>query len=371
MSPFRIAHAVAGDWAHAVKACTDRLGDCSGEPALGFVYVTDSLAEDLSSILTYLRQKSGLEHWVGTVGLGVFAEGTEYFDEPAMAAMVAPLPENTFRLFPSLTEGAKQLSPDLRDWISGTSPSIGIVHADPSREDLAGLIDDVAQATSGFLVGGLTSSRAANHQVSGRVTGGGVSGVLLAPEIPVVTGLSQGCSPIGESHEISDCLDNVLIGLDGRKALDVFRRELGPQFSASLSEVGGLIHAALPIHGSDTGDYLVRSLVGIDPARGWLAIADQIEPGDRILFVKRDAETAIEDLRQMAGRLKSRIDGTPRGGVYISCIARGPDMFGDAGGEMAIIREALGDFPLLGFYANGEISFNRLYSYTGVLTLFL
>jgi hypothetical protein len=32
-------------------------------------------------------------------------------------------------------------------------------------------------------------------------------------------------------------------------------------------------------------------------------------------------------------------------------------------------REA-GDFPLIGFFANGEISRDRLYGHTGVLTLF-
>ena len=35
------------------------------------------------------------------------------------------------------------------------------------------------------------------------------------------------------------------------------------------------------------------------------------------------------------------------------------------------IRDTLGDFPLVGFFCNGEISHNRLYGYTGVLTLFL
>ena len=41
--------------------------------------------------------------------------------------------------------------------------------------------------------------------------------------------------------------------------------------------------------------------------------------------------------------------------------------------EMCVVLEAdraLGDVPLAGFYANGEISHNRLYGYTGVLTLF-
>ena len=34
------------------------------------------------------------------------------------------------------------------------------------------------------------------------------------------------------------------------------------------------------------------------------------------------------------------------------------------------IKDALGDVPLAGFFANGEICNNRLYGYTGVLTLF-
>ena len=38
---------------------------------------------------------------------------------------------------------------------------------------------------------------------------------------------------------------------------------------------------------------------------------------------------------------------------------------------MAILRDHLGDIPLAGFFANGEISHDRLYGYTGVLTLFL
>ena len=55
----------------------------------------------------------------------------------------------------------------------------------------------------------------------------------------------------------------------------------------------------------------------------------------------------------------------------MSCLARGPALFGDDSQELKTIRDALGDFPLVGFFANGEISHNRLYGYTGVLTLFL
>ena len=60
-----------------------------------------------------------------------------------------------------------------------------------------------------------------------------------------------------------------------------------------------------------------------------------------------------------------------RGGIYVSCVARGEALFGDAGHEMALIKANLGDFPLVGFYANGEIARDTLYGYTGVLTLFI
>ena len=53
-----------------------------------------------------------------------------------------------------------------------------------------------------------------------------------------------------------------------------------------------------------------------------------------------------------------------------SCIARGMALFGDTGVETGLIRETLGEFPLIGFFANGEISRDRLYGHTGVLTLF-
>jgi small ligand-binding sensory domain FIST len=38
--------------------------------------------------------------------------------------------------------------------------------------------------------------------------------------------------------------------------------------------------------------------------------------------------------------------------------------------EAGMIRSALDNIPLVGFFCNGEISHNRLYGYTGVLTLF-
>ena len=57
--------------------------------------------------------------------------------------------------------------------------------------------------------------------------------------------------------------------------------------------------------------------------------------------------------------------------IYISCAGRGGPHFGAPGAELQIVRHALGDVPLVGFFAGGEIARHHLYGYTGVLTVFV
>jgi small ligand-binding sensory domain FIST len=184
--------------------------------------------------------------------------------------------------------------------------------------------------------------------------------------------LTQGCSPIGPIRRISEAQGNIVMGIDGLPALDVFREDIGELLSRDLRRVAGLIFTGFPIAGSDTGDYLVRNLVAIDVEHKWFAVAQPVAPGDAVLFCRRDTPSAAADMRRMLERLKQRAGATPpRGGLYFSCVARGPNLFGDNSEELGLIREVLGDFPLVGFFGNGEISNDRLYGYTGVLALFV
>jgi small ligand-binding sensory domain FIST len=200
-----------------------------------------------------------------------------------------------------------------------------------------------------------------------------VSGVLLSSEQLVVSGLSQGCTPIGEAYVVTeaDGPHGVVKALDGRPAVEVLREAVGELLARDLRRIGGYIFAALPIPGSDTGDYLVRNLIGLDLERGWLQIGAELSVGDRLRFCRRDHQTARADLKRMLEDLRERAGGAPRGALYFSCVARGRHLFGPHSEELRLIRETFGDMPLTGFFANGEISNNRLYGYTGVLTLLL
>jgi small ligand-binding sensory domain FIST len=160
------------------------------------------------------------------------------------------------------------------------------------------------------------------------------------------------------------------VSLDDRPALDVLREDIGEALGRDLRRAAQVIHAGLPVQGSDTGDYMVRNLVGFDPRNKVVAIGAEVEKGMPILFCKRDAISAREDLHRMLDSIAAELDGPPKGGLYYSCLGRGEHMFGRRSAELELIGKRLGDFPLVGFFCNGEISHDRLYGYTGVLTLF-
>ncbi|NKB56244.1 MAG: histidine kinase [Alphaproteobacteria bacterium] len=370
---FRAAHATAPAWRDAVAAILLELGELTATHQLGFVYVTDSYADAMDEIAIFLRQTTGVRHWVGTVGLGVVGMGKEYFDEPAMSVLVAPLNESAFRLFTVSDDDIDAVRKENSDWLAKADTPLAVVHADPRIADITQKIEGLASATNGFLAGGLTASRGRFAQLAGDVDEGVLSGVMLSlHEVPVQLGLTQGCSPIGPTRTVTGAEENILFSIDGRPALDVLKEDIGEVLSRDLKRIGGYIFAALPVPGSDMADYLVRNLVGIDQEAGAVAIGEAVATGDTVMFCRRDPDSAVEDLKRMAGDLKRRAGGGEiKGGLYYSCVARGPNQFGPDSQELGIIRETLGDFPLAGLFANGEISNDRLYGYTGVLALFL
>jgi small ligand-binding sensory domain FIST len=341
MKPFAFAH--GSDW----KKCIRGLGRPGG--GLGFVYFTDALVEHSKEILEELRARTGVNDWIGTVGTGVIATGTEYQDEPAMAAMVADF--DSFSVFSG------------RAPLKGTDVAhFAVVHADPAAPDVAGLVSDMSsKIATGYLVGGISSSRSRTVQIANEVLSGGLSGAVLGADVAVATRLTQGCTPFPGRFRITQCEENIIAALDGRPALDVLLEAVGGEKAALL--------VGLPVPGSDTGDYTARNLIGIDPKNKLIAIGDMVEPGMDILFCKRDARAARADLTRILRDMKAAAP-EPRGALYFSCVARGEHMFGSRGAELDLIKQALGEVPLVGFFCNGEISRDRLYGYTGVLTVF-
>jgi small ligand-binding sensory domain FIST len=377
-------------------------------PTLGLLYITDHYAAMAQEILDHLSAElPEITDWSGTVGVGIASSNVEYFDEPALAVMLCDVPADQYRVF----SGVAPLSPTF-------TPHTALVHADASTPDVAELIAEMADRTSsGYLFGGLASSRAEvvqfavggdgymqGHGKAGGVFRGGLSGVAFAEGVGLVSRVTQGCQPVSAARTITEADGNLVTELDGEPALDVLLEDLQisleqPQtaMAALRATLVGLSDGSADIVGR-TGnfgsDVVVRHIIGLDPNRRGVAIASPVDAGMRLAFCRRNVEAARADLVRICAEIREELEPeelplavasalaaseamaapSPErriaGAVYVSCAGRGGPHFGGPSAEMQIVRRALGDVPLVGFFAGGEIARSHLYGYTGVLTVF-
>ncbi|MBI5907484.1 MAG: FIST C-terminal domain-containing protein [Burkholderiales bacterium] len=367
-------------------------------PALGLLYITDHYAGQAQDILDFLgAELPEITDWAGTVGVGIASNNVEYFDEPALAVMLCGLPSDQYRVF----SGVSPLPPP---GASHFKAHTALVHADAGTPDVAELIDEMAQRTgSGYVFGGLASSR--SNAVQFALSG---SGNVKGQGAALMSRVTQGCQPITREHEITACDANVVTGLDGRSALDVMLADLGVSLDKprdALEKVrttlvglrspgAGLQDGRIQRPGQFGADVLVRHIIGLDPARSGIAIADAPSVGMKLAFCERNAAAARADLVRICAEIREELepeevtlevasalsgscaDAAPHparriaGAIYISCAGRGGPHFGAPSAELQIVRRALGDVPLVGFFAGGEIARHHLYGYTGVLTVF-
>ena len=381
MNRFLVGHATHPDWRAAftlaalqIDAAAAQDAGTSGPPSLGFVYFSDHYAAHAEALLEALRQRWPGTAWVGSVGVGVAAGGVEYFDEAALVLMLAPIPAGRFEVF----SGARKLQ-HIDAWTA-------LVHADPATPDLAELIVEMSDRTaSGYLFGGLVSSRDRSVHLADGVWQGGLSGVAFTREVALVSRVTQGSQPLGPTRQITACERNVVTALDGQPALACLLADLGlanlddpqqamPRLRATLVGLTDAHDMALARPGQFGADTRVRHLIGLDPARQAVALADRVDTGMRLAFCGRDVQAARRDLVRICAEIRDEIEGRAapqmRGAIYVSCAGRGGPHFGGPSAELKIIQHALGEVPLVGFFAGGEIARHHLYGYTGVLTVF-
>jgi small ligand-binding sensory domain FIST len=416
---FPYAHATHPQWQMAAALVLAQLRaqmalqTYAGAPTLALLYITDHYASSAQSILEYLSAELPLvTDWSGTAGVGIAANNAEYFDEPAMAVMLLELPSDQYRVF----SGVAPLG-------LGFEARTALVHADASTADLDELVQEMAARTAtGYLFGGLSSSRnrsvqfavpgdgnISGHGAASGVFSGGLSGVAFGPEVAVVSRVTQGCKPVSSVHTVTEADHNVVVALDGEPALDVMLKDLGislerPQEALEVVRatlvglaspaVGATDRTTVGKTGNFGSDVTVRHIIGLDPGRHGVAIAERVLEGMQLVFCQRNVQAARADLTRICAEIREELEpeelsleaashmalpealSAPHparriaGAVYVSCVGRGGAHFGGTSAELQIVRRALGDVPLVGFFAGGEIAYDHMYAYTGVLTVF-
>ena len=354
---------------------------------LALVFFTVDHLSNHQKMTAALARATKTDRIVGCSGAGVLTGEGEIERSPGVAVLVLASDRIESQLIYSQplrgrdVEVGAEIAQAIRGKLDGDS--ILVLFPDGYQSQPRHLFLGIEQRLGFLPVVGAGSSEDGTHgktyQLCGeKISDNAVSGFLLSGCFETKIGITQGCQPITEPMVVTKADGNLITEIDGRPAFEALTRVLRGPLSQDLRRALAFVFAGLPAdpHGNTVGpgEYVVRNIVGVDPEKGILAVAEEVFEGERMIFTLRDSQRAREDLIQMLQRQAKSLDGkTPRLGLYFNCCARGTPFYGIPGMDTAYIRQTLGDFPLIGFFGNFELGplgrMNRLLAYTGVLVL--
>jgi small ligand-binding sensory domain FIST len=386
--PFAAALSKASRTARAVEeACAQVREKLSGIPDLACVFFSPHHLESTAEISNRV-QVLGARTLIGCVGEGIICNEREVEQEPAMCVWAGTWPKGL------------QITPfhiDLEQTPDGFS-LLGwpdeLLEAQPERSALLVLgeprtfpsdvfLEQINDEYPGLRVLGGMASGAWNPDecrllLNDRIVHSGAVGVLLQGDFQLRSVVSQGCRPIGKHMIITRGHDNVIEELSGKPAFAQLQQLFGelPPHDRELVQQG--LHVGLVMNEYQgefqRGDFLVRNVIGLDRKSGAIGITDKIRVGQTIQFHVRDAQTADEDLHHLLKLDASTHTQRPGAALLFSCNGRGTRLFSAADHDASAVRGEIGEIPVAGFFAAGELGpisgRNFIHGFTASVALF-
>lgn len=377
----------------AIDEVTQQAQQSLGVPAdLGLVFISSTFTSEYPRLLPLLQERLSVPNLIGCGGGGIIGRSmdgdtVEIEREPALVLTLGYLPGVKIHPFQLDAEVYPDLdsSPDAWANLIGVAPSEQpqfVILAEPASSKINDLLQglDFAYPES-VKIGGLTThstmsgsglfyDRELHHE--------GVVGVALSGNIILEAIVAQGCRPIGRPYRIAEAERNILLKLEEQEiaqtspaykvlsqpqqtpleALQDLIQDLDEkdQLLAQHSLFVGIVRDEFK-QNLEPGDFLIRTLIGLDPRIGAIAIGDRVRPGQRIQFHLRDAHTSAEDLEMLLEHHQQATPTapSPTGALLFSCLGRGQGLYDQPNFDSRLFNRYLGDIPLSGFFCNGEI----------------
>lgn len=357
-------------------------------PDLGLTFCATAHGAAAQTLMAELASTFPSACWVGCSGGGIIGDGREEIGGHAIGVIAAWLPDVNVcpvhlgpeeRPLPGDSPGPwrRRLSADDR-----ADPHL-LIFPEPFSCDAQALISGLDALLPGSVIaGGLVSGgeRPGEHLLflDGNVYRHGAIAVGLTGNLSLETIVAQGCRPIANPMFITATADPFITGLDGRRPLDVLE-EIFESLSQPDRELFRYsLFLGLVMRPDQTeyghGDFLIRSLAGVEPSSGAIAVAAKVRTGQVVQFHLRDAVASAEDLQVHLDAYAARGNGPPAGALLLSCLGRGELLYGEPDHDSTAFRRRFGPVPMAGFFCNGEIGPVRghtyLHGYTSIFALF-
>ncbi len=397
---FAAALSTAADARAATEeVCRAASARLAGQPDLGMVFISPHHRAEAASVAETVTRQTGARILLGCTAEAIVGGAREIENEPAVSLWLARLPGVSLTpmhlTYERTPEGGTIVG--WPDELPGTWPkgAAMLVLGEPFSFPADLLLNRLHEDHPGVPVqGGMAS---ASHQPGGnrlifgdRVHEGGAVAVLVHGAIQVRSVVSQGCRPIGRPMIVTKSDRHVIQALGGRPALEQLQELFVSLSPDEQRAVQSGLHMGVVTNEYqdrfDRGDFLVRNVIGADGDSGAIAIGDYVRVGQTVQFHVRDARTADEDLRELLTRCRTdcqsvRAEGAEsterqpeasqrtvagrienpsyererRGALLFTCNGRGTRMFERSDHDAGALREILGDMPVAGFFAAGEI----------------
>jgi small ligand-binding sensory domain FIST len=390
------AHGISGTWDQEydegrIAAWAGQLRQklLAPQVSLGLLFVTPDYLSRASSLLELLRLHARIPLLVGCSSQGMIQGEREIEETSGFVLGLYHLPGGQLRGFHfSQADVDQAQTPDYwtnRTGISAEDSQGWLVFLDPFHLDSESWLDQWnlaygSKPVVGGLAVGLPRVPETAVFLDGEVYEEGIVAVSFAGEVGLHAVVSQGCTPIGETWTITRAEQNLIRMIGNRQAYQVLKDTYNHLPPKDQEKTRGNLLVGLVINeyleDYQRGDFLIRNVLGADPATGSLAVGAWPRTGQTVQFQRRDAEAATEDLSLMLQNTKQQLaDKTIYGGCLCVCSGRGWRMFGEPSHDARLIQHHLGPLTLTGFFCNGEIGpvgdRSFIHGFTSSLALFV
>jgi small ligand-binding sensory domain FIST len=376
---------LTADAAEAARRAVGQARDSLGgqPPAFAVLFASPHFSGSAPELAAAVADLTGGVPLIGCVASAVAGGAREVESEPAVALWLAaglgPVETFAMEFVPTASGGA------FGGYRFGPDPAgVHLMICDPFTFPAGDLLAHLNQHVRGAVVmGGMASGGLAQRRSllfrDGKVLTSGAVGAHL-PGAAVHPLVAQGCRPVGDPYTVTRADGNLLFELGGRPPLARLR-ELAAALPARDQELLaqgphlGLVIDEYRAEEARPGDFLVRGIVGADPASGAMAVAGDVEVGQTVQFHVRDARSADDDLRRVLAREAGGPGGRPPAGALLfTCTGRGSRMFPGPDHDAGLLAETLGPMPVAGFFCDGELGpvggQNFLHTFTASIALF-
>jgi len=333
-----------------------------------------------------ILEKTQCECITGCSGMGVISQEEEITNGPGLVLMAGYTPEIrplALAKYQELEYSAgvtQQLSEALNDF--SEEQALFFFFPDVFQHQPHNFINMFNFLTNKPAVFGAGSCNDGSQETSIQfgpdiVTLNGAGGLAFEGVPEFHAGVTQSCATLGVPMFVTEVKDDLILSLDGIPALEVFTEIAKELDFKDMEEATQQLLLSFPLDPEQpvfNGECsLARHVTGIDMATQGITTDEIVNQGGVLSFAYRSPKSAEDDLREMLLRLKKQNPGSPTFGMYFNCASRGEALYGRPNVDTQLIRETLGDFPLIGFFGAFEMAQMpqgvQLYTYTGVLVL--